>query len=84
MARNQLSEKPVIARNKNETSLESKEKQFVAYLRSIGGVDVHQFDDTNEATEYGQKLRLTIENSKLIDVEITYRTVRVRLKEVAD
>lgn len=81
MSRNQLSEKLTVPKKKIETPLQSKEQKFVAYLRSIGGMDVHQFDDANEATEYGQTLRKTIDGFSLIDVEITYRTVRVRLKE---
>lgn len=48
------------------------------YISDIcGGMDLHEFDDSHKAREFGLKVR---ENCPSIDVEINLKTVRLRLK----
>lgn len=66
---------------KNIKSSASKKKEVIEYLRSIGGMDANFFDDNSIAEDYGHALREKLKGINEVEVEITYRCVRLKLKE---
>jgi hypothetical protein len=57
----------------------------VEYLEKIGGMDAFFFDTNEEADSFGKQVRKNIEDSaKEVDVDISYKVVRLRLKRTED
>ncbi len=54
------------------------------YLEKIGGMDAYFFDTNEEADTFGKSVRKNIENVKEVEVEISYKVVRLKLKRTED
>jgi len=66
------------------TKVKNKPKKglgIIEYLKKLGGMDPHFFDTNEEAEEFGRTVRENIEGVSGVEVEISYKTVRIKLKE---
>lgn len=69
--------------NKNKKNVNSI--GIVEYLERLGGMDAHFFDENEAAEKFGHAVRENIKDyAKEVEVEISYKVVRLKLKRNDD